>query len=199
VDMVSDLDLWARAQRGDPQAFGDLFRRHATSVYNHAFRRTGSWERAEDAVSLVFLETWRLRDRVRLDESEILLPWLLGVANNVLRRQYRTRIRHARLLAKLPRPGDVADHAPLVDQHLEDEQRLRQTMADLCLLTAAEADVVALCVFSELTYEQAAVAMNVPVGTVRSRLSRARSKLRTAADQRISRDRAPHQLEEDSP
>lgn len=182
MDTASDLDLWTRAQRGDPQAFGDLFHRHATAVYTHVFRRTASWERAEDAVSVVFLETWRLRSTVTLDDRGTLLPWLLGVANNVVRRQYRTRLRHARLLAKLPRPEDVGDHADLVDQRLEDQQRMRRTLDAMSSLSVGEQEVLALCVWAELTYEQAAVAMSIPVGTVRSRLSRARAKLKTTLD-----------------
>lgn len=178
----SDMDLWAQCRSGDPQAFGDLFHRHATAVYNHAFRRTGSWERAEDAVSIVFLETWRLRSKVTLDEGGTLLPWLLGVANNVIRRQYRTRLRHARLLAKLPPPDLEPDHADDVDQRLADERRMREVLADMESLTVSEKEVVTLCLWAELTYEQAAVAMGVPVGTVRSRLSRARAKLRASND-----------------
>lgn len=180
MDMPSDVDLWARTQSGDPQAFSELFRRHSTAVYNHAFRRTGSWERAEDAVSVVFLETWRLRSKVILDEGGTILPWLLGVANNVIRRQYRTRLRHARLLARLPPADAVPDHAIEVDQRLVDQQRMREVLQDMASLTVPEQEVVTLCLWAELTYEQAAVAMGIPVGTVRSRLSRARTKLKTA-------------------
>ncbi|MGL5928544.1 MAG: RNA polymerase sigma factor [Dermatophilaceae bacterium] len=175
---VTDAVLWERAGSGDGQAFGALFRRHSTTVYNHVFRRTGSWERAEEAVSLVFLEAWRQRDRVVPDPAGLLLPWLLGVANNVIRRQSRTRLRHARLLARLPPPADHPDHAPLVDARDADQQQMRDVLAAMADLTPTEKEVIALCVWAELTYEQAAVAMGVPVGTVRSRLSRARGKLR---------------------
>lgn len=181
MDAVSDVDLWIRSQEGDPQAFGELFHRHSTAVYNHTFRRTGSWERAEDAVSVVFLETWRLRSKVVLDQDGTLLPWLLGVANNVVRRQYRTRLRHARLLAKLPPPEQVPDHAHDVGQRLDDQERMREVLAEMSSLGVAEQEVVTLCLWAELTYEQAAVAMGVPVGTVRSRLSRARAKLKASA------------------
>src|SRR5690606_11322289 len=56
---VTDGDLWQKAAKGDPSAFGALFERHADAVYNHCFRRTGSWEAAEDLTSVVFLEAWR--------------------------------------------------------------------------------------------------------------------------------------------
>ena len=190
MNAASDVDLWDRAQSGSPEAFGELFRRHATAVYNHVFRRTGSWERAEDAVSVVFLETWRLRARVVLDDRGTVLPWLLGVANNVIRRQSRTRLRHARLLARLPRPEDVPDHAHEVEQRLMDQERMREVLTEMASLSVAEKEVVALCVWAELTYEQAAVAMGVPVGTVRSRLSRARAKLKSVPSAAGSSDQA---------
>lgn len=181
MDGLSEPDLWARAQQGDGEAFGALFARHATAVYNHAFRRTSSWERAEETVSVVFLETWRRRDQVVLDADGSILPWLLGVANNVARHHHRSRLRHARLLAKLPAVATVPDHADLVAQRLADQATMRTVQQAMATLTRGERDVVALCVWADLSYAQAAVAMGVPVGTVRSRLSRARTKLRSAA------------------
>ncbi len=178
MDVDSDAVLWARSQGGLASAFGELFRRHSSAVYNHAFRRTASWERAEDVVSIVFLEAWRARGKVVLDADGSLLPWLLGIANNVLRHEYRARLRHARLLARLPMPESVPDHAGEVEQRLVDQERMTALLHQMSGLTVGEQEVIALCVWAELTYEQAAVAMNVPVGTVRSRLSRARAKLR---------------------
>lgn len=175
---VADASLWERVGRGDGSAFGVLFRRHSSAVYNHVFRRTGSWERAEDAVSLVFLEAWRQRDRVVPDPEGLILPWLLGVANNVIRSQSRTRLRHAKLLARLPRPTEAPDHGPFVEQQAADQQQMEAVLAAMAHLTPKEKEVISLCVWAELTYEQAAVAMGIPIGTVRSRLARARSKLR---------------------
>lgn len=67
---VRDVELLARAQAGEGEAFGLIFRRHVDAVYNYCFRRLGSWSGAEDAASLVFLETWRRRrDAVDSDGS----------------------------------------------------------------------------------------------------------------------------------
>jgi RNA polymerase sigma factor (sigma-70 family) len=172
----TDRELWDRATAGDPAGFGALFERHARSVYNYCFRRTADWAAAEDLTSVVFLEAWRKRDAVRL-EGEVALPWLLGVATNVLRNRWRSERRHRAALARLPleRAGAFADDA---DARLDDERQMRTALRSLATLRRAERDVVALCAWQGLSYDEAALALGVPVGTVRSRLSRARARLR---------------------
>jgi RNA polymerase sigma factor (sigma-70 family) len=172
----TDAELWRHAVEGEPDAFGTLFERHARTVYNYLFRRTADWDLAEDLTSVVFLEAWRKRERVRL-EGEHALPWLLGVATNVLRNRRRSQWRHRAALQRIPRErGDeFADDA---DARLDDEKRMRTVLRSLASLPAREQDVVALCAWAELSYEEAAVALDVPVGTVRSRLSRARARMR---------------------
>src|SRR2546423_262912 len=78
---------------------------------------------------------------------------------------------------RLPRER-VADFAADVDERLDDERQMRATLRALEKLSRADQDVLALCIWEELTYEQAALALGTPVGTVRSRLSRARARLR---------------------
>src|SRR5215469_11716637 len=75
-------NLRARLRAGDPDAFGVLFDEYARAVYNLGFRLTGDWSAAEEAVSLTFLEAWRLRGRID-PGGEPLRPWLLGIAVNV--------------------------------------------------------------------------------------------------------------------
>jgi RNA polymerase sigma factor (sigma-70 family) len=171
-----DSDLWTRAADGDAAAFGALFERHAKAVYNFCFRRTGDWSAAEDLTSVVFLESWRRRRHVRL-AGESALPWLLGVATNVVRTRRRAERRHCAALARLPleRGGAFADD---VDGRLDDERRMRALLARVGTLPRREQEVLALCVWAELSYEDAAVALGVPVGTIRSRLSRAKARLR---------------------
>jgi RNA polymerase sigma factor (sigma-70 family) len=84
------------------------------------------------------------------------------------------------LCERLPRER-VADFAADVDERLDDERQMRAALRALQKLPRADQDVLALCVWEELTYEQAARALGVPVGTVRSRLSRARARLRELA------------------
>jgi RNA polymerase sigma-70 factor, ECF subfamily len=176
MGQATDGDLWRRAVDGEPDAFGVLFERHAQGVYSYLFRRTADWALAEDLTSVVFLEAWRRRADVRL-ERELALPWLLGVATNVLRNRRRSQWRHRAALERLPREL-VRDFAEEANGRLDDERQMRTVLRAIARLPRREQDVFALCAWAELSYEEAAVALGIPVGTVRSRLSRARARIR---------------------
>jgi RNA polymerase sigma factor (sigma-70 family) len=171
-------NLRARLRAGDRDAFGVLFDQYAHAVYNLGFRLTGNWSAAEEVVSLTFLEAWRLRGRIDPGSSEPLRPWLLGIAANVSRNLARASRRHQAALRRLPPPSPVPDFADELAGRLDDAARLRETGKALGALRRGEREVIALCIWSELDYATAARALGVPVGTVRSRLSRARRKLR---------------------
>ena len=171
-----ELSQRARVRAGDHDEFGVLFKQHARAVYNHAFRLTGNWSTAEEVVSLTFLEAWRLRGTVR-PEGDSLLPWLLGIALNVARNVSRAARRHQAAMSRLPQAPDVPDFADELAGRLDDAARLEGIHAALGRLRRGERDVLALCVWSGLNYAETAQALGVPVGTVRSRLSRARRKL----------------------
>jgi RNA polymerase sigma-70 factor (ECF subfamily) len=175
-DEPSDIELWDRAVDGDPESFGVLFERHARSVYNHCFRRTASWADAEELTSAVFLEAWRRRREVR-PTNESVRPWLLGVANNLLRNHRRSSRRHQAAVNRLPSPSHQPDPADDVAGRLADELQMRRVLALVERLALRDQEVLALCVWSELTYQEAAAALDIPVGTVRSRLARARARL----------------------
>lgn len=177
---LTDGELWRQAGQGDPSAFGALFERHIDAVYNHCFRRTGSWEAAEDLASVVFLEAWRRRREVSLS-GESILPWLLAVANNVVRNRDRSLRRHRRLLAKLPPAVVAPDPADEAVSRVDDERAMQRVLEVFSRLLPDEQDVLALCVWAGLSYADAAVALGVPIGTVRSRLFRAREHLRKLA------------------
>lgn len=168
----------ARVRSGDPEAFRELFDEHVRSVYNHGFRLTGDWSTAEDIASLTFLEAWRLRDRVHLDaEAESLRPWLLGIATNVARNVRRAARRYDGAVLRMPRAETVPDIAEEIVDRADERERIAHTMAALKKLRKSEREVIALVVWAELDYAQAAEALGVPVGTIGSRLSRARAKL----------------------
>lgn len=168
----------ARVHAGDPEVFRELFVEHVRSVYNLAFRLTGNGSTAEDVVSLTFLEAWRLRGRVDVsDDAGSLRPWLLGIATNVARNVRRATRRHDDALARLPKAEVVPDFAEEISTRIDDRKQLAQAMTALAALRKPEREVLALCVWSGLDYAQAAEALDIPVGTVRSRLSRARVKL----------------------
>ena len=170
-------DLRAGVRAGDPDAFGMLFDEYARAVYNLGFRLTANWSAAEEVVSLTFLEAWRKRDRIEPGGGS-LRPWLLGIAVNVSRNMARASRRHQAAMSRLPPPPLVPDFADALAGRLDDTAQLREAGKALAALGRAERELIVLCVWSELDYAAAAKALGVPVGTVRSRLSRARRKLR---------------------
>ncbi|MGK5553842.1 RNA polymerase sigma factor [Actinomadura kijaniata] len=178
-----ELSARARIRAGDPAAFGDLFDEHARVVYRYAVRVTGDWATAEDIVSLTFLEAWRLRTKIR-SEGESLRPWLLGIATNVLRNAARSARRHEAALKRMPGRDVVPDFSDELVGRLADAEELAAARVALGRLRKGEREVFTLCVWAGLNYAEAAEALGVPEGTVRSRLSRARTRLRklTAAE-----------------
>src|SRR5919109_3327625 len=99
---LTDAALWQRAAAGETDAFGMIFERHARTVYNYCFRRTGDWSQAEELTAIVFLEAWRRRAQVEL-ECDDALPWLLGVATNVISNQRRSQQRYHTARERLAR------------------------------------------------------------------------------------------------
>jgi len=180
----SDDELLRALAGGGLDAFAALFRRHQRFVYNVAFRRTASWSTAEDVTGVVFLELWRQRERVEPLNGSI-RPWLAGVAANQARRVWRRRSRRADALGRLAWAGDgaarshEADPADEVAARIDDERAMAALLDRLDALPEAQREVLTLWAWEQLSYDEIAVALAVPVGTVRSRLSRARASLRT--------------------
>lgn len=171
-----DLGMRARVRAGDPEAFGELFDGFARAVYNHAFRLTADWSVAEEVVALTFLEAWRLRSKVE-PEGGSLHPWLLGIATNVVRNTVRAKRRHAAWMARLPPPVEEPDFADELVERLDRGAHVAAVRDAIAGLRSQEQEVLALCVWGGLDYAAAAEVLAVPVGTVRSRLSRARKKI----------------------
>ena len=172
-----DLELWSAVAAGDETAFGTLFDRHSRAVYNHAFRLSGSWSVAEDATQATFVVAWRKRDAVRLVHGTA-LPWLLVVAGNHVRTEWRSARRRRALLGRLPTEHDP-DPADDVAGRLDDERQMRRVLAAVRRLPRAEREAVALCLWSGVGYPEAAVVLGVTEVAVRSRVSRARARLAT--------------------
>jgi RNA polymerase sigma-70 factor (ECF subfamily) len=174
--VIDDSGLWQRVRTGDADAYGLLFERHADAIANYCFRRVGDWATAEDLLSIVFLEGWRRRDK-QLPHGKV-LPWLYGIAANVVRNQRRAQRRYAaalRRLAEAEPDGYVAERA---GERLDHERQMKRVLALVGRLPRREQEAFTLCAWSGLSYEDAALALGIPVGTVRSRLSRARARLR---------------------
>lgn len=177
-----------RIRAGDPDAFAELYDACARSVYNHAFRLTADWSVAEDVMSATFMEAWRRRDSIEADGGS-LRPWLLGIATNVSRSHGRGNRRYRAAANAAADAGvvEVADHAEEVSGRVDDRRRIAATLTALASLRRPEREVLVLCLWEGLEYADAARALGIPVGTVRSRLSRARGRLRKLAEVELAR------------
>ncbi len=163
----------------EPGAFAVLFDRHAPAIYRYAAQRMGD-DRAEDIMSETFLVAFEKRAAYDL-AIENARPWLLGIATRLMRK-------HSRLEARAWK-GMVADvAASLAPDMIEqagarlDAARLTRRLASaLRGLSASDRDTLLLYAWGDLDYAGIAAALDVPIGTVRSRLNRARRLLRHAA------------------
>ncbi|GAA0248257.1 RNA polymerase sigma factor [Cryptosporangium japonicum] len=172
----TDRQLWEATAAGDDDAFSVLFDRHLKAVNNHCFRLTADWSLADDATSAAFVAAWRARGSVALVHDSA-LPWLLTVATNTVRNEYRSRRRRAALLERLPPPVPAPDHADDVAERLDDEHRMAELLAAAEELPRAEREALALCVWSDVSYADAAAVLGIAEVSVRSRVSRAKARL----------------------
>jgi RNA polymerase sigma-70 factor (ECF subfamily) len=165
--------------RGDADAFAALLERYADFVYNVAFRRTASWSVSEDITETVFLELWRQRDRV-VTQAGSLRPWLAGVVSNQVKRHWRGLARQSRAVERLAVVGSrdgEHDQTAAVDARIDDERRMSTLLGELEALPPGQREVLTLWAWEGFSYEEIAAALDLPIGTVRSRLSRARARL----------------------
>lgn len=176
----SDDALWARVLGGDEMAFATVFDRHVDRVHRHSRRFVGREPDAEDITAIVFLEAWRLRHRVRIVDGSI-IAWLLVTAVNVARNMVRSRVRYESAIRGL-RVDTVSDHADEVLTQLTLEGARAPLRAALETLSRTDQEVLALCVLEELRPREVAVLMRVPAATIRTRLNRAKRRLRVALE-----------------
>lgn len=176
--MRSDADLLEAIAADRHDAFEALFDTHADFVFNIARRRTGSAAEAEDVTAEVFTELWRKRRTVRTHHGS-LRPWLAGTTTNLTHRYWRTAERRGRALLRLAsRDGATStDFADRTVAGVDAAGQLDGLRAALLDLPRDQFDVLTLSVWEELTHTEIAEALGIAVGTVKSRLSRARAAL----------------------
>ncbi|MCA0147024.1 RNA polymerase sigma factor [Blastococcus sp. LR1] len=173
----SDAELIARSL-DDPEQFAPLFDRHAATVHRYLGRRVG--ELADDLLSETFLVAFRRRAAYRADHVEV-RPWLFGIATNLVHGHVRTEQRRYRALAREAgrSPGHAADPGDSADR-LDAEALRGPLAAALATLKGHDRDALLLLAWAQLGYEEIAAVLDVPIGTVRSRLHRARRQTRAA-------------------
>lgn len=164
----SDADV-IRRSLAEPNAFVTLFERHFDSIYGYLARRVGI-DAGHELASEVFLRAYADRSRYDLERGDA-MPWLYGIAANLLHRRRRTETRQFRAYARVGVDPAAADPAERPDPNLA---------AALGALKPADRETLLLLAWADLDYEQIAEALDVPIGTVRSRLNRARRQLRAA-------------------
>lgn len=190
-DADADDATVIQLSRQEPEQFTVLFRRHAPHIQRYVVRRLGP-DAADDIVAETFLLAFRQRngyDPARSDAR----PWLYGIATNLMGRHRRAEIRLYRALARTGADPVTEPFTDRVDDRVSADHASRQLATALARLSAGLRDTILLAAWSDLSYEEIAVALGVPIGTIRSRLSRARSKLR-----QILGDTDPSALAEES-
>jgi RNA polymerase sigma-70 factor (ECF subfamily) len=162
----------------EPELFAELFDRHAPHIHRYLTRRTGR-QVADDLVAETFLAAFGKRQRYDLGYVDA-RPWLYGIATNLVAQHRRDEIRQYRLRQAVRPEQHLPDHAERVVVTVT-AQAIRSSLAEaLAGLVDGDRDVLLLIAWEDLTYDEVARALGIPVGTVRSRLHRSRLKLRAA-------------------
>jgi RNA polymerase sigma-70 factor (ECF subfamily) len=170
----SDAEILARASR-QPELFGIVFDRHFATIHRYLERRVGR-DGADELSGDVFRLAFEHRDRFRpLHESA--LPWLYRLATNLLLKHWRRERRHLRALARLFPEQEPSIELEADDRVAAGAERARLLEA-LAGLPPRDRDVIVLVAWEELSYEEVAAVLDIPLGTVRSRLNRGRGVLR---------------------
>ncbi|MEV8251604.1 RNA polymerase sigma factor [Microbacterium sp. NPDC076768] len=177
--MSTDSEIIERSF-GQPRAFAELFDRHAGAIGGYAARRTGV-HAGEDILSETFLVAFARRKSFDTDWDSA-LPWLYGIASKLIKKHRSREAKHLRSSAASAAREEHFSHDDL-DATIArlDAQRATRDLAPLIAsLSAKDRETLLLYAWGDLTYEQIAIALNVPVGTVRSRINRVRTRLNPA-------------------
>lgn len=169
-----------------PSAFGELYDRHASAIHRYVARRLGV-NYADDIMSETFLVAFERR--ATFDHTwEQALPWLFGIANTLMKKHNRVEARawkglEADSLSALP-PQDLEELTSRVDA----ERTVRRLGRTLGRMVRRDRDVLLLYAWGDLDYVGIARALEIPVGTVRSRLNRARRLLRAEFNEELTQE-----------
>ncbi len=173
--MSTDSEIIARSI-DEPEAFSAIFERHVRPVGAYIARRLGS-DAADDVLSETFLVGFRRR--ASFDVSfESARPWLLGIATRLIKKQRAKEAQQWRALqAQSGAAADEDRSQEAAEQRMDAVLALRELGPRIAALSRKDRDTLLLYAWGDLTYEQIAAALDVPVGTVRSRLNRVRRRL----------------------
>jgi RNA polymerase sigma factor (sigma-70 family) len=157
--------------------FTAIYQANLSLVYAYCLRRCGSPHAAEELTAIVFVECWKGRHRL-VGYRGVPIAWLLGIAANLLRNDRRSTERRARAVGRLHHDLIVGDPADDVVSRTGGSHAVLQVAAALALLSEPHRRVIELCLADGLTPTEAAAQLELPVGTVKSRLFRGSARLR---------------------
>jgi RNA polymerase sigma factor (sigma-70 family) len=181
---LGSLDDAAIMERSahDPETFAILYDRHAAALHRYVARRLGDGA-ADDLVAETFLAAFRKRSRFDPAARDA-RPWLYGIASNLIGKHTRSEVRMLRAYARTGTDPVLTPSAVTLDDgvvaRVDSSAATRELARALATLSAGDREVLLLIACADLSYAEAATALAIPVGTVRSRLNRARGKLRAA-------------------
>lgn len=173
-------------EAGASAGFSAVYTEHVDAIYGFLARRVGA-QLAEELTAQTFVEALARHDRYDPERGPI-GPWLFGIAANLLRRHYRQEERALRAIAAYAGrvPLALEDDEERVESRLVADERWPAVAEALLSMSPGERDVLLLYAWADLPYSAIAGVLDVPVGTVRSRLSRARGRLTAILDQNSS-------------
>ncbi len=174
---VSDATAIAASQR-DAEQFGLLYDRYAAQLYRYAYRRVGS-DLAEDIVADTFLAAFRRRGSYDLARTDA-RPWFFGILTRVIARHRRAEEARWRALGRAAADDVAEGFADRVAASVSARSTRRPLAEALRRLNPGDRDVLLLVAWGDLSYGEVAETLQIKLGTVRSRLHRARRKLRAA-------------------
>jgi RNA polymerase sigma factor (sigma-70 family) len=165
----------------DPEAFAILYDRHAGALHRYAARRLGEGA-ADDIVADTFLSAFRKRGRFDPTASSDARPWLYGIAANLIGKHTRSEVRMLRAYARTGADPVLTQQAAFDDavSRVDSAIAKRDLARALATLAKGDREVLLLIAWADLSYAEVATALGIPVGTVRSRLNRARVRVRAA-------------------
>ncbi|MEU0101925.1 sigma-70 family RNA polymerase sigma factor [Streptomyces sp. NPDC006267] len=173
-DGRDDADVITRSL-DEPELFAGLYDRHAPDIHRYAARRLGEGA-ADDITAETFLIAFRTRGRYDT-AHRLARPWLYGIAANLIGKQRRTEVRALKALARTGHDPVAASWSDRSDDRLAVQAPLAGALASL---SPGDRHVLLLVAWADLGYQEVADALRIPLGTVRSRLNRARRKVREA-------------------
>ncbi|QXV62908.1 RNA polymerase sigma factor [Amycolatopsis sp. TNS106] len=173
-DDLEDAELIARSVTR-PDWFSAIFDRHAAHIHRYLVRRIGP-AAAEDALGEAFLVAFRKREGYDTERRDA-RPWLYGIATNLVAQRRREEARELKLREALGPPSHEEGHAERVAEQVTAEAMGKLLDSALADLTDGDRDALTLFAGEGLSYEEVASALGIPLGTVRSRLNRARRKV----------------------